>query len=120
MKKNLLYNLEKININAIVILCTRCNNRVVLFQNECGACLSTEFWKGIEYKPVIRRKGLQSSCIDPYSWEEYRSSPILESYQNTYYYDELRKDFFNLPKNQRSKIYKSLLNKFKNEIHLKN
>ena len=114
MKKNRLYNLEEININDIVILCTRCNNRVVLFQNECGACLSKEFWKGIEYKPVIRSK----SCIDP--WGGYHSSLILESYQNTYYYDDLRNDFFNLPKNQRSKIYKSLLNKFKNEIYSKN
>ena len=110
MEKNRLYNLEEININDIVILCARCNNRVVLFQNECGACLSTEFWKGIEYKPVIRIK----SCINP--WGGYHSSLILESH----YYDDLRKDFFNLPKNQRSKIYKSLLNKFKNEIYLKN
>ena len=120
MEKNRLYNLEEININDIVILCTRCNNRVVLFQNECGACLSTEFWKGIEYKPVIRRKSFQSSCISPDPWERQHSRPILESKRSTYYYDDLRKDFFNLPKNQRSKIYKSLLNKFKNEIYLKN
>ena len=107
MKKNLLDNLDNIKIDDIVINCTICNNRVVLFQNACGACLSTEFWKGIEYKPVIRIK----SCINP--WGGYHSSLILESH----YYDDLRKDFFNLPKNQRSKIYKSLLNKFKNEIY---
>ena len=56
MKKNLLDNLDNINIDDIVINCTKCNNRVVLFQNACGACLSPEFWKGSPLEFRIRYK----------------------------------------------------------------
>ena len=132
MKKNLLDNLDNIKIDDIVINCTICNNRVVLFQNACGACLSTEFWKGspfkfgIAYNREIASAKAQTCVVDDYGYPDSyfpwirKGRPEIKSKTNYYLCNDIRRSFFNLPKSQRSKIYKSLLNKFKNEIHLKN
>ena len=128
MKKNLLDNLDNIKIDDIVINCTICNNRVVLFQNACGACLSTEFWKGSPFKFRIRYKRELASvktqtCEDfgyadsYYSWVRKGRRDII-SKTDYYLCNDIRKSFFDLSKSQRSEIYKGLLNKFKNKIYL--
>ena len=128
MKKNLLDNLDNINIDDIVINCTKCNNRVVLFQNACGACLSPEFWKGsplefrIRYKRELASVKTQT-CEDfgyadsYYSWVR-KGRRDINSKTDYYLCNDIRKSFFDLSKSQRSEIYKGLLNKFKNKIYL--
>ena len=128
MKKNLLDNLDNIKIDDIVINCTICNNRVVLFQNACGACLSPEFWKGsplefrIRYKRELASVKTQT-CEDfgyadsYYSWVR-KGRRDINSKTDYYLCNDIRKSFFDLSKSQRSKIYKGLLNKFKNKIYL--
>ena len=130
-------HLSEIELNYIFPLCTRCVNIVMLFATSCYYCGSPEFWIPLpsgnffdvrnerdgKKAELYRKQQIKSgiwfcgtshfdeggfTTFEEYGYDNYRSV-----------YDEsakIRKEFFQLPENQRSVIYLKFFNKYKEHL----
>ena len=128
-------HLSEIELNYIFPLCTRCANIVMLFATSCYYCGSPEFWIPLPSgnffdvrnerdgkKAELYRKQLIKSGIWFCGTEDDYDVTTFEEYGYDNYwsvYDEsakIRKEFFQLPENQRSGIYLNFFNKYKEHL----
>ena len=119
--KNTLIENISIGISDIVIKCSRCDNNVILFQERCEFCLSTDFWKyhpyDHPYEQYKKQKMQSSGCVVRYDDTEWN---YIDSHRNKnkmyIRFAEIRQRFFNLPKEERNKTYNHFLNKFLKDV----